>query len=139
MGVAITRSIIPHLSYIEKKNFNIGVINIVRVYTDEWNSFQFIAPRYLDGHFDPYKFDLVKWVNCNPHEVIDLYTGKNKISTRYCFTVATLILDKREQWFRFESCGLRYLEYRIDGLEKFILDFCKMMERELNKGEERIK
>jgi len=75
---------------------------------------------------------LVKWVECDSHEVIDLHTGEKKISTRYCFTVATLIWDKREQWFRFESCGLRYLEYRIDGLEKFILDFCKMMEKELN-------
>lgn len=108
---------------------------MVRVYTDEWNGFQFRAPTYLDGHFEPHEFDLVKWVDCEPYKAIDLYTGKNKISTRYCFTIGTLTWDKKECGFDFESCGLRYLEHRIDGLEKFILDFCEMMEKELDKGD----
>lgn len=64
-----------------------------------------------------------------------MYTGKKKIVTRSCFSIAILIWDKRECDFNFESVGLRYLEYRIDGLEKFILDFCKMMEKELNKDD----
>ena len=75
---------------------------------------------------------MVKWVDCDPHEVIDSYTGEKKTITRHCFTVATLIWCEREKDFEFESCGLRYLEYRIDGLEKFIFDFCNMMEKELN-------
>ena len=91
-----------------------------------------MEPAYLDGHFDPYKFDLVKWVDYDPHEAIDFYTGEKKTITRHCFTVATLIWCEREKDFEFESCGLRYLEYRIDGLEKFIFDFCNMMEKELN-------
>ena len=33
---------------------------MLRVYTDEWNGFQFRAPAYLDGHFEPHKFDLVR-------------------------------------------------------------------------------
>ena len=106
---------------------------MVRVYTDEWNGFQFRQPSYLDGHFEPYKFDLVKWKDHEPYEVMDLYNGEKKMSTRHCFTIATLIWDEKEYCFEFESCGLRYLEYRVDGLEKFIFDFCKTMEKQLCK------
>ena len=107
------------------------MIYIVRTYTEEWNGFQFRAPIYLDGHFEPHKFDLVKWEDHEPYEITDFYTGEKKMSTRNCFTVGTLIWDEKELCFEFQSCGLRYLEYRIDGLEKFILDFCEMMEKEL--------
>lgn len=106
---------------------------MVRVYTNEWNGFQFREPLYLDGHFEPHKFDLVKWEEHEPYEVIDFYTGEKKMSTRSCFTVATLIWNAKEHGFEFESCGLRYLEHRVDGLEKFIFDFCNMMEKELEK------
>ena len=33
---------------------------MVKEYTDIWNGFQFRAPTYLDGHIEPYEFDLVK-------------------------------------------------------------------------------
>ena len=105
----------------------------MRVYTDEWNGFQFRPPVYLDGHFDSHKFDLVKWVDHEPYEVIDLYSGKKKMSTRTCFSIGTLIWDQKEQDFEFESCGLRYLNHRIDGLEQFILDFCETMRVELEE------
>lgn len=104
---------------------------MIRVYTDEWNGFQIRQPTYLDGHFEPYRFDLVKWTEHKPIEVIDVYTGEKKISTRSCFSIGTLIWNDREPCFEFESCGLRYLEYRIDGLEKFLLDFCETMEQQL--------
>ena len=104
---------------------------MVRVYTDEWNSFQFREPTYLDGHFEPHKFDLVKWEYFEPREVLNLDTGKREMVTRSSFTVGTLIWDSKESCFDFHSCGLRYLEYRIDGLEKFILDFCEIMREQL--------
>lgn len=104
-----------------------------KVYTDIWNGFQFRAPVYLDGHYDPYKFDLVKHEECEPYEAIDFYTGEKIIVTKTCFTIGTLIWNNKEG--EFESCGLRYLKYRIDGLEKFILDFCNMMEKELLKDD----
>lgn len=34
---------------------------MLRTYGEEWNGFQFRSPNYLDGHFKPYEFDLVKW------------------------------------------------------------------------------
>lgn len=109
---------------------------MVRVYTDVWNGFQFRAPVYLDGHFEPHKFDLVKWEEHEPYEVIDLHTGEKKMSDRHCFTVCTVIWDAKEHGFKFHSCGLRYLEHRIDGLEKFIFDFCNMMEKELEEDDD---
>ena len=107
---------------------------MTRVYTDIWNGFQFRAPTYLDGHFEPYKFDLVKWEDHEPYEVLDLKTGEKKISSRHCFVIATLIWDRSEYTFDFESCGLRYLEHRIDGLEEFILEFCDSMYEQLGGG-----
>lgn len=104
---------------------------MTRVYTDIWNGFQIRQPIYLDGHFEPYKFDLVKWEEHELYEVVDWYTGKKKMSDKSCFTIATLTWNEKECGFSFESCGLRYLEHRIDGLEKFILDFCEIMEQQL--------
>ena len=91
---------------------------MARVYTGEWNSFQFRSPTYLDGHFEPYEFDLVKWKECEPEEVMDFITGEKKIQTRYCYSIGKLIWDKNKQAFTFESIGLRYLTNRIDGLEE---------------------
>lgn len=108
----------------------------IKIYTDEWNGFQIRQPTYLDGHFEPYKFDLVKWEDHNPMEVIDFDTGKKKISTRHCFSIGCLFWDSEDECFEFESCGLRYLECRVDGLEEFILDFCKTMEKQLREDYE---
>ena len=47
---------------------------MVKTYTERWNNFQFRAPVYLDGHFDPNKFSLIKWEKCKPFETTDLYT-----------------------------------------------------------------
>ena len=103
------------------------------VYTDIWNDFQFRPPSYLDRHFEPHKFDLVKWVyREEPVEVIDLRTGEKRMSDKYCFSVASLNWDRKEGWFNFKSVGTRYLEHRIDGLEEWILEFCEMMEKELS-------
>ena len=104
---------------------------MTRVYTDVWNDFQFRAPSYLDGHFEPYKFDLVKWYNHESWEVYDVDIGKKTISTRSCFSVGTLIWDEKDCYFEFKSCGLRYLRHRVDGLEQFILDFCESMGKQL--------
>lgn len=104
---------------------------MTRVYTEEWNGFQFRSPTYLDGHFEPYEFDLVKWKECEPKEIIDFITGEKKIQTRYCYSIGKLVWNKNEQAFTFESIGLEYLTNRIDGLEEWILKFCEEMEKEL--------
>lgn len=105
---------------------------MIKTYTDRWNGFQFREPVYLDGTRVKNKFDLVKWVDyLSPVEAVDFYTGEKVIKNEGCFTIATLTWNPKEEDFDFASCGLRYLEHRIDGLEKFILDFCDMMKEEL--------
>ena len=106
---------------------------MLRTYGEEWNGFQFRSPIYLDGHFDPYKFDLVKWKEWKPSETTGYERDKEKVNSRYCFSIATLIWDKKEQTFEFESVGLRYLQHRVDGLEDYILNFCEEMIKELDK------
>ena len=88
---------------------------MARVYTGEWNGFQFRSPTYLDGHFEPYEFDLVKWKECEPEEVMDFITGEKKIRTRYCYSIGKLVWNKNEQAFTFERVRVRYLTHRIDG------------------------
>lgn len=109
---------------------------MVRVYTDEWNGFQIRQPTYIDGHFEPHRFDLVKWEEHEPIEAIDWVTGEKKMSTRSCFTIGTLIWNSKEPCFEFESCGLRYFKHRIEGLEKFILDFCETMGMQLVEADD---
>ena len=104
---------------------------MTKTYTDRWNGFQFREPIYLDGRKDKYRFDLVKWENHTaPIEAFDAYSGEKVLLPEFCFTVGTLIWNPKEAAFGFESCGLRYLKYRIDGLEKFIIEFALMMEEE---------
>lgn len=58
------------------------------------------------------KFELVKW------------QGKS------CFVVGWLEWDRKDECFSFRSCGLRYLQYREDGIEEWLLAWCKMKEIE---------
>lgn len=58
------------------------------------------------------KFELVKW------------QGKG------CFVVGWLEWDRNEEYFSFRSCGLRYLQYRENGLAEWLLAWCKMKEIE---------
>lgn len=58
------------------------------------------------------KYELVKW------------QGKG------CFVVGWLEWDRKEECFSFQSCGLRYLQYRENGLADWLLAWCKMKEIE---------
>lgn len=104
---------------------------MIRIYGEEWNGFQFRSPVYLDGHFEPYEFDLVKWENHEPIKAIDGRTGEKKEFARSCYSIGKLTWDNKDQNFEFQSVGLRYLENRIDGLEEWILEFCDEMRKEL--------
>ena len=66
------------------------------------------------------KYELVKW------------QGKG------CFVVGWLEWDRKEEYFSFRSCGLRYLQYRENGLAEWLLAWCKMKEIEYHfaAGEE---
>lgn len=104
---------------------------MVHEYTERWKGYQFRSPVNIHGKHDPHKFDLVKWVQHEPWEVIDGETGEKTWQTEYCFSIAFLEWDEGEGWFTFRSVGTRYLDYRIDGLEEWILEFCSKMEKVL--------
>ena len=66
------------------------------------------------------KYELVKW------------QGKG------CFVIGWLEWDRKNECFSFRSCGLRYLQYRENGLAEWLLAWCKMKEIEYHfaAGEE---
>ena len=91
-----------------------------------YKNFGIVAPSFVEEYEKPdawykYNFDIVK------------YQKKDNSEKEYCFTIGTLSWNKENEWFEFTSCGLRYLQEREDGLEKWILAFCKMKEVEFDE------
>jgi hypothetical protein len=78
-----------------------------------FKNFEIRKPTYVGPPPDDFKYrwDVVKW--------------KDQHNS---FTIAHLLWVKKEAWFEFKSCGLRYLEYREAGLEDWILAWCKTQE-----------
>lgn len=100
-------------------------------YTERWNDFQIVSPTYLDGHFEPDEYRIIKWVQREePVEITDLSTNRKTMSTEYCFTIGELNWNKKEGCFDFESSGLRFFEHYIDGLNEWIMEFCKDKQQE---------
>ena len=64
--------------------------------------------------YHKYNFDVVKWADDNSH----------------CFSIGHLEWNKKEPCFEFKSIGTRYLEYREDGLEEWLLKWCEFKEIE---------
>ena len=63
-----------------------------------------------DEDYYKYNFDIVKWDDDN----------------KYCFVIGMLRWVEREFCFAFESVLTRYLEYREDGLEEWLLKWCEL-------------
>lgn len=100
-----------------------GMNNVVYA---EWGDFQIRPPTYLDGHFEPDEYDIVKWVYYDKPQMMRGWGSKKLYPVeKTCFSIGFLIWDPKELHFKFKSVGTRYLEERKDGLEKFILDFCE--------------
>ena len=74
--------------------------------------------------YHKWNFDLVKW---EKHRESD---------SEYCFSIGHLEWNRREPCFEFRSCGLRYLKYREDGLEEWLLKWCELKEIEYRYNEE---
>ena len=79
---------------------------------------RFVNPPAPDYY--KYNFDVVRWADDNS----------------YCWSIGSLHWDKKEHDFEFESCGLRYFEYREDGLEEWLLKWCECKEVEYKYMEE---
>lgn len=90
-----------------------------------FKNFEIRPTSFLDGHIDPYSFDLVKWYDHEPVEAVDMRTGEPKVSTRSCYSIATLKWDKGENWWEIGSVGTRLIEEWVEGLDRFIFGWCE--------------
>lgn len=111
---------------------------MVKEYTDRIKDFQIRDVIYLEDIIGkkvenrPTRFDIVKYEQCEPHEVIEFKNGRKKIQTEYCYSVGHLEWDSKEPGFEFSSVGLRWLESGADEeVIKMILDFANKKEKEL--------
>ena len=107
-------------------------------YTEIVDGFQIRDVAYLGEPQKnrPVEFDIVKWVDCEPHEVTNFITGKKEIQTRYRYSVAFLEWNPKEPCFEFKSVGLRWLRANAsESVIKMILNFAENKQRELEEME----
>lgn len=68
--------------------------------------------------YHKWNFDVVKWED------------------DYCWSIGHLEWDHKELGFQFMSTGLRYLKDREDGLEEWLIQWCKLKEIEYKHEED---
>lgn len=103
----------------------------------KFKDFEIRPTCFLDGHADPKRWDVVKWVNTEPREVIDGRTGKKKMSDSYCYSVAQIWWNEKEPCWEFESVGTRFLEDYTEGLCEFILKWLELTDLTRRFADER--
>ena len=54
------------------------------------DKFEIKPIQFLDGHTDTNSFDLIKWYNHKPMKVLSITQKKEIVTTRSCYSVATL-------------------------------------------------
>lgn len=91
-----------------------------------FKDFEIRPANFLDGHTDPKLWDVVKWEKTEPREVIDGRTGQKRMSDKYCFSIAFIEWDAKEECWEFRSVGKRFLEYYEDGLCEIILKWMEL-------------
>ena len=69
--------------------------------------------------YHKWNFDIVQWSTDNT----------------FCWSIGHLEWNRKEEYFEFSSCGTRYLESREDGLEEWLLQWCKIKEIEYKYSE----
>ena len=94
----------------------------------KFKDFEIRPIRFIDGHTYPEIWEVVKWCRCEPREVIDVETGKKKISDTYCFVIAFLEWNEKESCWEMSSVGTRFLEYYQEGLSEFILKWLELID-----------
>ena len=119
-----------------------GFMRMSKEYTDIYKGYQIRDCTYLNEPPKdiPITFDVVRWkYRSKPVKVIDAETGKDKMVDKYCYSVAHIVYDEREDWFDFKSIGLRWLEEHPDkDVENWIVDWCKYKVRELRENDSKM-
>ena len=94
----------------------------------KFKDFEIRPMRFIDGYTEPKIWEVVKWGLCELIEVIDIETGKKKISYTYCFSIALLEWNEKELCWGMRSVGTRFLEYYEEGLNEFILKWLELID-----------
>lgn len=86
----------------------------------------------------PPRYDIVKWAVADPpYEALDISTGKRKMVTEHCYSVGTLVWNRKEPCFEFESVGLRWLEEKpSEAVVDMVLKFAEEKANELETEDE---
>lgn len=93
----------------------------------KFKDFEIRPTCFLDGHTDPKRWDVVKWCKREkPERVYDLVSGEYKMSDTYCFSVASIEWDDKNDCWDMGSVGTRFLEYYEEGLCEFILKWLEL-------------
>ena len=107
-------------------------------YTDIVDGYQIRDVTYigLPPKDTPPTFDIVKHVDCEPFEAVNMETGKRQTYTHYTYSVAFLRWDAHEDWWRFEPVGTRWLEDKpSETVIDMVLKFCEKKAKELNEND----
>lgn len=97
-------------------------------YTSIYNNYQIRDCTYIGEppSDDKYRFDLVKWRDRDAQSTVYDSEGVKVMPTRYCYSIATLYFDKKEEEFKITSVGMRLIEDApTQGVFKWIENWCR--------------
>lgn len=93
----------------------------------KFKDFEIRPTCFLDGHTDPKRWDVVKWCTLEkPERCFNLGSGEYKMSDTYCFSVASLAWNDKNDCWDMSAVGTRFLEYYEEGLCEFILKWIEL-------------
>lgn len=75
----------------------------------------------MELQFNNYKITSMKRIGANGVEKVEDCYGIEMITDEHSFVIAEIEYNPKERGWDFNSVGTRYLKYRSDGLEEFIL------------------
>ena len=103
-------------------------------YTDIVDGYQIRDVTYigLPPKDTPPRYDIVRHVDCEPFEAVDLETGKRGTHTHYVYSVGVVEWNRHEEDWDFRSVGTRWLvEKPSEAVVDMVLAFCEEKGREI--------
>lgn len=109
-------------------------------YTERVDGFQIQDVTYigLPPKDAPPRFAVVKWyTHDEPIRAIDMYTGEEREVTESCYVVGDLVWNSHEDYFYFQSIGMRWFEEKpSEAVVQMVMDFAEKKGKEIREQEE---
>lgn len=80
--------------------------------------FEIIPTKFLDGHIEPDNYQVVVWNKEPPGGDFE----------EYCFAIAQIYYDQKEEQWELRSYGTRFLTYYDEGLARYIDRYIDLLE-----------